>query len=133
MKVVGLDGREVTWKLSGCRVLGDETRPRSGPHLRARVLIASVFSCDQVLEEVPIPGSRLRIDFYVATRSLAVEVNGRQHYERTPHFHKTKHDFRRAVRNDAEKARFCDENGIGLVVLRDEDDEDEWRRLLGQG
>lgn len=88
-----------------------------------------------ILEEFPIPGSKLRIDFFLPELLLAVEVHGEQHFKFTPFFHKSIHDFMNGVKRDAQKAEWCNLNDIELIIVRQDDNLegkiDEFFRSLG--
>ena len=43
---------------------------------------------DVVFEEFPVVGSRLTLDFYNATKNIAIEVQGKQHTKYNKFFHK---------------------------------------------
>ena len=55
MKIVGLDGKQHNWIYAGKTCL--EESHCSHLHLRARVLIKSMFPMDRIMEEVYLPGS----------------------------------------------------------------------------
>lgn len=129
MRIKTLDGREVVWNLRGYeRTADDDTG--SGPHRRARSVLREAFPFDRVLEEVPIPGTKLRADFLVPSKMVIVEVQGRQHYEHSARLHGSYENYLRARRRDRRKVQFCDLNDIRLIELRDDLDDDEWRRIL---
>lgn len=130
MRVTDKRGREVSWSFKGCRVLGDETRPRSSLHLRARTLLPLAFPGEVVFEEVKVPGGRLRLDFVVPARRVAVEVQGEQHFRFNAHFHKSKAEFLASRKRDLEKVEFCQANAIRLVCLPHTESDDEWRARL---
>ena len=84
MKVVGLNGREYVWNLSKYDVLKNDKRKRSKHHIRARNLLADLYSSYRILEEVKLPGSTalhrrsvLYLDFYIPNIRKAFEVHGR--------------------------------------------------------
>ena len=133
MKVVGLNGREYVWNLSKYDVLKNDKRKRSKHHIRARNLLADLYSSYRILEEVKLPGSTalhrrsvLYLDFYIPNIRKAFEVHGRQHYEFTPFFHKSKAEFLRAKARDEDKIEWCVVNNIELTVLKYSDNNDEW-------
>ena len=129
-KVKDLDGNEHKWSMIGYTVGFDETKPRSKLHLSARELIKSLFPASPILEEVLIPitkKSKLYLDFYLKIEGIAVEVQGEQHFNWVPHFHKSKFEFYHQQRNDKLKADWCDLNGIDLITLPYNEDIDEWR------
>lgn len=60
----------------------------------------------------------LRFDFVCYKNGriwVCIEVDGRQHFEYTPYFHKTKVAFRRQKEHDIKKNKFCIQNGIPLI------------------
>jgi len=116
MKVVGLDGRSYSLDLSGH---GESSNP-SAPHLEARQLLAGFYPLDRRLEEVVLPGTNgLRADFLVPSRRLVVEVQGRQHGEYVPHFHRDAAGYLRSVGRDDRKRRWAELNGFRHVELLD--------------
>lgn len=130
MKVTDLDGREVTWSLRGYEVKANDKTPRSKPHLRAREIIKRLFPTDLLYEEVFLPNSQMRLDFYVPGRDLAVEVQGKQHDEYTPHFHGPPANYINALKRDRKKKEFCEMNGIDLIYLMDGESDEVWREAF---
>lgn len=61
--------------------------------------------------------SNLELDCYNSKMKLAVEYNGRQHYEYIPFFHKSKEAFYNQKYRDDMKKRLCSENGVTLIVV----------------
>ena len=111
----------------------NDKRKRSKHHIRARNLLADLYSSYRILEEVKLPGSTalhrrsvLYLDFYIPNIRKAFEVHGRQHYEFTPFFHKSKAEFLRAKARDEDKIEWCVVNNIELTVLKYSDNNDEW-------
>lgn len=137
MKVLGLNGREYVWNLSKYDVLKNDKRKRSRHHIRARKLLSDLYSSYRILEEVKLPGSTalhrrsvLYLDFYIPNIRKAFEVHGRQHYEFTPFFHKSKAEFLKAKARDEDKIDWCILNNIELTVLKYSDNNDEWRTSI---
>ena len=56
------------------------------------------------------------LDGFCSSINLAFEHQGEQHYRKT-NWHKTLSDFRNQISRDKSKARYCEENGITLVVV----------------
>lgn len=131
MKTTDLLGKTVEWKIKGY-VAGDGHRTNSGLHNLARTVIRSVYPTVQFKEEVPIPTGKgnLILDFYMPVHQLAVEVQGQQHYEFSLHYHQTRANFLLHKQRDAHKAEWCEINGINLVILPYNEDENEWKRRL---
>ena len=137
MKVLGLNGREYVWNLSKYDVLKNDKGKRSRHHIRARKLLSDLYSSYRILEEVKLPGSTalhrrsvLYLDFYIPNIRKAFEVHGRQHYEFTPFFHKSKAEFLKAKARDEDKIDWCILNNIELTVLKYSDNNDEWRTSI---
>jgi len=76
---------------------------------------------DVVLEEFPIPGSLLSLDFFNANKRIAIEVQGGQHRKYIPYFHKRKGDWLNQQYRDADKFNFCDINNITLLEIEEND------------
>ena len=90
--------------------------------------------CQRVLEALfgqPFPSKRpdflrnpvtggnrnLELDCFNEHMRLAVEYNGKQHYEYTPYFHRTKDAFYNQLYRDEMKRRVCSDNGITLIIV----------------
>lgn len=71
-----------------------------------------------LLEEFPIPETRLSLDFYMPHHGIAFEFQGIQHDEYIEHFHGDKEGFERQKARDARKREWCEINDILLVEVR---------------
>lgn len=132
MIVRDLEGEEQEWKPKGNL---SASRPCSGLHNKARRLIKKLYPVEFVFEETPIEvygGKRLYLDFYLTSTRMAVEVQGRQHFDFIPHFHKSKFKFLKSQKNDQYKQEWCDINNITLICLRYDEDIKLWQKLLAQ-
>lgn len=129
MKVYTLDGEVVKWSLNGYAIGYLPDQLCSGPHLKVRELLVQLFPTQLILEEVPIPKTSLKLDFFIPLRKIAVEIDGKQHLEHVPFFHKTKKDFHHAQSNDKNKESWCELNKIKMVRLR-WDEEDKWKEQI---
>jgi len=68
----------------------------------------------------PYTGQNLELDLYNKKLKLAIEVNGRQHTNYTPHFHGNKvENFQKQVVRDKIKEFLCNERGIKLISISD--------------
>jgi len=76
---------------------------------------------DVVFEEFPVVGSRLTLDFYNATKNIAIEVQGKQHTKYNKFFHRNnKINYLNQLKRDDEKLAFCDLNNIKLLEVHEE-------------
>ena len=131
MNVIDLNNNSSKWQMKGTIVNAD-TRPRSELHLEARKIIRSVFPTMQLLEEVgiePIKYKHLSLDFNIPLRKLAIEVQGQQHFNFNPFFHKSRADFINSKKNDRMKREWCEINNIALVALI-YNEQDNWKNQL---
>ena len=87
----------------------------------ARERIKQELGHQIILEEFVIPKSQMRLDFYLPRINIAVEVQGRQHFEFVKHFHGTKKKFAAAQNRDNLKVEWCAINDIELIVWKEED------------
>jgi|14BtaG_2_1085337.scaffolds.fasta_scaffold00392_2 hypothetical protein len=133
MKVYDFDDREYNWPPSGHEVDIDDRRKRSDLHLRTRAILKSLYPTQSVLEEVPLPGMRLFLDFFLPSRKVCIEVHGQQHYNYTEHFHGDKMGFLRAKANDNRKIEWCHHNNLRIVELPYNESDDDWREKIIQG
>ena len=134
MKVIGLNGREYNLDLK--KYLRNDREKVSNNHAQARELIHDLFRGYSIMEEVKLPGSRnpakksvLFLDFLIPNARIGIEVQGRQHYEFVPFFHKNKDGFFEARARDVAKAEWCEINDISLIKLK-YNELDNWRSQL---
>ena len=137
MRIIGINGKEYVWNLSGYDIFNDDTRKRSKYHLRARLLLKEIYNSYRILEEVKLPGSTalhrksvLYLDFFIPTLQKAFEVHGEQHYQYNAFFHKNKADFIKSQVRDEDKIAWCELNNIELITLKYSESEDEWRKRI---
>ncbi len=65
----------------------------------------------------PETGRCLEYDMFNDELNLAVEHNGKQHYEQCSHFHKDRSAFLSQVRRDKYKKEMSIENGVDLIIV----------------
>jgi hypothetical protein len=65
----------------------------------------------------PVTKENLELDCYNEELKLAIEYNGRQHYEYTPFMHSTKETFYAQQYRDLIKQELCKKNGINLITV----------------
>lgn len=72
-------------------------------------------------DEKPFPTCRdvgmLKFDFFVPAHRLLIELDGGQHFTRTPWFHKTLEEFQDLQRRDAIKTKWAKDNGYKLLRI----------------
>jgi hypothetical protein len=65
-----------------------------------------------------VTGANLELDIYNEKLKLAIEYNGRQHYDYVPFFHKNYEHFQTQKYRDEIKKMLCKQNGIHLIEIR---------------
>jgi len=90
------------------------------------------FVGSPILEEWPIPGSRLSLDFFLPTQKVAVEVQGEQHDRNIGFFHGPKQlgKLKQQKVRDQQKAHWCAMNNIALVYVNKETEYDGFREEI---
>lgn len=79
-----------------------------------------------VFEELPVPSTRMTLDFYNHTLKVAIEVQGEQHNSHSTYFHgRTRAPFLNQLKRDQAKWDFCEKNSITLVEIYPDDIIDE--------
>lgn len=121
---------DTTGKLHNWNPKSNPRFKKSTYHTNALALLKSLYPLDQILEEVSVPGEQMFLDLYLPGRKLVIEVNGQQHYEYNSHFYADKSEWRQAVLRDKRKQEWCEINGLDLVVLGYNEDEQQWKRNI---
>ena len=127
MKVKDFNNNEHNWPPSDRIVDAGSTAGKSDLHIKCRTLLRTLYPTRPPLEEVPIPGTKLRFDFVLPQRKICIEVQGQQHFEDNSFFYNTRADFANAKKRDRTKQEWCDLNGLLLIELRYDEDISDWK------
>lgn len=73
--------------------------------------------------------SKLKIDWVIPALRLAIELQGKQHFEFTPFFHETEEDFKAAQQRDMLKQAAIEQAGWTYVTFRYDEDINETNLL----
>jgi very-short-patch-repair endonuclease len=91
---------------------------KSGIQKTVKDVLNDNWFADVVFEEFPVAGTRLTFDFFNATRNIAVEVDGNQHYKYNKFFHSnSRQNFLSQLKRDERKEYFCEINNITLLRI----------------
>ena len=97
-----------------------EKNSRSKLQSKVKNFLKVFWDGDVVFEEFPVVGTRLTLDFYNATKDIAIEVQGSQHTKYNKFFHKgNKINYLNQLKRDDDKLSFCDLNGIRLLEVHE--------------
>jgi very-short-patch-repair endonuclease len=81
-------------------------------------MVKSIFPGNEIVHQAsPEWLGRQRLDVFIPELRLAIEYQGRQHYEPVPFFG-GEDGFRQTQERDKFKARLCSENGVTVVFFR---------------
>lgn len=102
-------------------------RAKSKSYLQKQVGLAlkELIINEPILEEFPVPGSRMSVDFFVPKRQTVIEVNGPAHYTHVPIFHgdkKVSNKFAGQVKRDIKKEQWAEINGFRFITIDKEED-----------
>ena len=111
-QIITWDLRESSWPMTSSASCRSKIQFEIGQIVKKR------YPLDPILEDITIPETRLSLDFYIPHRKIAVEVQGEQHDQMNPFFHKTHADFEDQKNRDELKRFFCELNNIKLYEVR---------------
>jgi hypothetical protein len=120
MKVTGLKSSR-PYSLRVSDYLVDWRREVSRPQAAVKAFLYPYWRTHITLEEVRIPGSRLRIDLMNLTRRIVIEVFPSSTHSFNKFFHGSKLAFGAAVRRDLDKQAWAERNGFQYIELNDDD------------
>lgn len=120
MKFRTLSGREIRFEIIASRYAPrSRSASRSFGQFNLGRQIQAIYGIKALLlEEFPIPETRLSLDFYMPHHNLAFEFQGVQHDEYNSHFHGDKQGFERQKERDERKRLWCELNDITLIEIR---------------
>jgi hypothetical protein len=81
------------------------------PHFKIEQEQSVKVSCSGI-------SSVLFFDFIIPEAGLAVECQGKQHFQYVGHFHGDEAGFRKSKKHDEIKKEWCEENSIDLIEIR---------------
>tara|TARA_Y100000310_G_C20655388_1_gene801723 strand:- start:1085 stop:1486 length:402 start_codon:yes stop_codon:yes gene_type:complete len=101
-------------------IINWEKNSRSKLQSKVKNFLKVFWDGDVVFEEFPVVGTRLTLDFYNASKNIAIEVQGNQHTKYNKFFHKgNKINYLNQLKRDDEKLAFCDLNNIKLLEVHE--------------
>ena len=97
-----------------------EKNSRSKLQSKVKNFLKVFWDGDVVFEEFPVVGTRLTLDFFNASKNIAIEVQGKQHTKYNKFFHQgNKMNYLHQLKRDDDKLAFCDLNKIKLVEVHE--------------
>lgn len=122
MKFKTLDGKERTLRNAKSYIINWDKKSRSKFQFDVKKFLKKYWQEDVVFEEVKVVGTRLSLDFLNATKKVAIEVQGHQHFSYVKFFHGNRINYLNQIKRDYKKIEFCELNGIKLVEIYPKDE-----------
>lgn len=122
MKFKTLDGKDRTLRNAKSYIINWNGKSRSKFQLEVKKYLKKYWSGDVVFEELKIVGTRLSLDFFNATKKVAIEVQGHQHFSYVKFFHGDRINYLNQIKRDYKKIEFCELNNIKLVEIYPKDE-----------
>lgn len=120
MKFIKLNGKTISKNLLKYKIDWDKSSKSKG-QFALKQFLKEYWLTDLVYEEMTVPGTLLKIDFFNATKMVAFEFDGIQHETFNAHFHKNRLGYLNSIKRDVKKEKFLEINNIKLIRLNDED------------
>jgi len=99
----------------------DKSAPSKGAQA-VKDFLRDHLSNHLVFEEYCLPCTgRLRVDFLIPGKKIAIEYDGEQHEKYNSHFHKTRGGFINSLRRDELKDQFLEWNGYKVIRIVEKD------------
>lgn len=122
MKFKTLDGKEKTLRNAKSYIINWEKKSKSKFQFDVKKFLKKYWQEDVVFEEVKVVGTRLSLDFFNATKKVAIEVQGHQHFTFVKFFHGNRIKYLDQIKRDYKKIEFCELNNIKLVEIYPNDE-----------
>lgn len=83
----------------------------------AKKFLKKYWANHVVFEEFPVFGTRMRVDFFNATKFIAIEVHGDQHNQYNKFFYNDDISFAKSIVRDNNKIKWLKLNNIKLIEI----------------
>jgi hypothetical protein len=136
MKFKKLNGFNTYKNISNYRI-DWEGKSLSNFQKKVKQFFKKFWANDVCYEEMPLAGTRLRLDIFNASRHIGVEIHGSQHGKFNPFFHgNDRNKFLDQIHRDLKKTEWCEINGFLLIEIFAEEekildkDPKEFKRMI---
>ena len=118
MKFKDNNGREKVIKAAWKYRVNWEKKCRSKFQKRIKDWLRNYWEKDMLYEEFPVVGTKMTLDFYNASKKIAVEVQGEAHFQYSSFFHNgSRQKFLGQMKRDMDKVKYCKLNNIQLIEI----------------
>jgi hypothetical protein len=134
MKMFNIHGKEVSVDV---RPSSYPIKESSRSILQQRVgeMLKETFQREVVLEEFTVPGSRMKLDFFIPKFGLAVEIQGKQHAGHVGFFHGDKNfstKYAGQKSRDRQKHEWAELNNFTLIEINYGESEQRIREIIAR-
>ncbi len=117
-----LNGRERDVSIKQYRVDWTPVREVSSWQGKTKAFLRPYWEHDIVVEELRVPGTKMRVDLLNVNKAVMVEVSPESSHSFNPFFHGgSLNRFKDALKRDLTKAKWAEVNGFQYVELTDTD------------
>lgn len=117
-----LNGKQVNKNVNKY-IINWDSKERSQFQWRVKQYLKQFWFHNVCYSELPVIGTRMTIDLFNATKRIAVESDGAQHYEYNKHWHKgNRLNYLSQIKRDIFKERWCEINNIKLIRIFETDE-----------
>ena len=120
MRMLNVRGKSVSKNVSKYLINWDG-KSRSKFQEKVKAFLKPYWSYCIVYEEFPAYGTLLKVDILNATKKIAVEINGDQHYSYNKFFHGSIEKYADSLERDTVKLEWLEKNGYTLIEIKSED------------
>lgn len=130
MRLKNIYGRYVSRNVSKYRI--DWAKPSlSKAQFRTKEFLKQYWKNDVVFEEFPVYGSRMKVDIVNATKKIAIEVQGNQHFSFNKHFHSNSRlKYLQAIKRDVKKFEWLESNDFQVVEITEDETKNLTRKFF---
>lgn len=120
MRLFNVRGKLVSKNVSKY-IIDWEGKSRSKFQEQIKLFLKPHWSYCIVYEEFPVYGTLLKVDILNATKKIAVEINGEQHYSYNKFFHGSIEGYANSLERDTIKLNWLEKNGYSLIEIKSSD------------
>lgn len=109
---ININKHRLNWKKKSRSIFQTQVKNFLEPYWRSHI----------VCEEVPVLGTRMTIDIINFTLNIAIEVQGDQHQNFNPHFHRNQEvNFLKQINHDMVKLNWMEKNKFLFIEIYPQD------------
>ena len=121
MRLINLHGRVQNRKVTKYLIKWGG-KSRSKIQFRVKQFLKPFWENQIVYEEFPVYGSRMSVDILNSTKKIAIEVQGKQHFQFNKFFHNnSRTKYLEGIKRDFQKAEWLNKNKFKLIKINEEE------------